>query len=105
MTDLHESFVRRKARLVARCEGQPARLGCLGRDRALAVGHVMRERPVLTGVAVAAAVALRGHGPSGIAGRALAAWRIWRSLASWAGRLGLIAPLMRRRRAAGDAAL
>jgi hypothetical protein len=108
-----EDIVRRKEQLVARCEGQRARLGDIVRDlerpiavadRAIAVARFLREHPLLTGAAVAAAVALRRHGPAGLTSRALVAWRTWRTFATWAGRLGLLIPRGRRAGSTGDAA-
>ena len=99
---------------MARSDGLRARVGDIVHDlerpiavadRALVVARFLRAHPVLTGGAVAAAVALRRHGPAGLAARALLAWRTWQTFAKWSGRLGLPYSRWRRRGSAGDATL
>lgn len=56
-------------------------------DRALAVARFLRSHPVLAAAAVAAAaVALRRRGVVSLAGRALAVWRVWRTVSAWSSR-------------------
>ena|SRR5687767_1329997 len=108
-----EDIVRHKALLIERCEAQRYEIGAAVRrlqgpiavaDRALEVARFVRAHPVLMGAAVAAAVALRRHGPAGLAGRALLAWRTWRTFATWAGRFGLPFPGIRRGGRTGNVA-
>ena len=109
----HEDIVRQKALLIARCEAQRYEIGEAVRrlqgpiavaDRALEAARFVRAHPLLMGAAVAAAVALRRHGPAGLAGRAFVAWRTWRMFATWAGRLGLLFPGIRSGGRARDVA-
>ena len=84
--------VRRKERLLARCEEQrlviaqtywrwqkPARII----DRAWAVVSFLKLHPAALAVVVAAAMVLGRRHLFTWAGRGLVAWRAWRTLAGW----------------------
>jgi hypothetical protein len=82
-----------KERLVARANAQRAAMGDGLRqlqgpiavaDGAISVVQYLKSHPLLVAVAVAVLVASRGRGALSIAGRALSAWRLWRSVSAWA---------------------
>lgn len=85
-------IARRRARLLARASAQRAAIaGAVHEleapaaiaDRALSVARFMRLHPVVSAAAAAtAALALQRPGVLSFAGRALAVWRLWRTVAS-----------------------
>ena len=84
-------IARRKERLLARAETQRAAIGACFRqmerpislvDRGLEVLRYFRERPLLVAAVIAVVVAFR-RGPLSLAGRALSAWRLGRSVSAW----------------------
>lgn len=89
-------IARRRERLIVRAGAQRAAIAGTVReleapaaiaDRALSVARFLRLHPVLTAAAVAtAAVALQRPGVLSLAGRALAVWRLWRTVAVWSSR-------------------
>jgi len=85
-------LARRKERLIARAESQRMAVGTSFRelqapiaivDRGLAVGRFLRAHPVLVVALVGAVTVFRRRGLVSVAGRALTAWRLWRSLSAW----------------------
>ncbi len=86
------AIARRRERLIARAGAQRAAIAgtfheleepAAIADRALGVVRFLRSHPLLTAAAVAvAAVALRRPGVLSLAGRALAAWRLWRTISA-----------------------
>ena len=91
-------LARRKERLVASVAAQRASLAARFRDlerpiamvdRAVAATRFLREHPLLVGAVVAGVVAFRRRSLAGLITRGFAAWRFWRSLDTWSGRLGL----------------
>jgi YqjK-like protein len=112
VNDLAEITVRKQL-LIARCALDRAAIASDIRglerpiavaDRIFSVTRFFRAHPVLLAVAVAAAVALRRRGALGLAARALAAWRTWRTISAWAERFGLEIPPRSRRQQRGHAA-
>lgn len=91
-------IARLQERLIARAEAQRAVIGESLRqlqgpinfvDGGLAMGRFLRAHPVLVAAVVAALVAFRRRGLFALAGRAVAVWRLWRSVSAWsAGRIG-----------------
>ena len=88
-------IARRKERLIARAEAQRVAVGASFRqlerpisviDRGLEIARFFRERPLLLTAVVTALVAYRRHGLLSLAGRALTAWRLWRSVSAWTAR-------------------
>lgn len=82
----------RKARLIARAEAQRADLGACFRqlerpisviDRGLEVARFFRKHPLLLAAAISAVLAYRPRSLLSLAGRAVAAWRLWRSVSAW----------------------
>ena len=83
-------IARRRERLIARAGAQRAAIAgtyheleapAAIADRALGVARFLRLHPLLTAAAVAAAaVALRRPGVLSLAGRAVAIWRLWRTV-------------------------
>src|SRR5262249_622179 len=101
-------LARRKERLIARAQAQrdaiAAALQDLQRpipmaDRAAAATHFLRAHPVLVAAMVAGLVAFRRRSVLSLVARAVAAWRIWRSVAPW---LEGLERGFRRGRAAGE---
>ena len=91
-------LARRKERLIARAAVQRETIADAFRalerpigviDRAVAATRFLREHPVVVGAVVAALVVFRRRSLVGLVTRGVAAWRLWRSLSSWRGRLGL----------------
>src|SRR5262245_61681953 len=91
-------LARRKERLIARAAAQrEAIAGALHAlekpieviDRAVAAGRFLRAHPVLVAALVIALVVFRRRRIVGLVTRGLAAWRIWRSLSTWKGRVGV----------------
>jgi len=90
-------IARRRERLIARAGAQRAAIAGTFHeleapaaivDRALGVACFLRSHPLLTAAAVAAAaVALRRPGVLSLAGRAVAVWRLWRTVSVWSSRL------------------
>jgi hypothetical protein len=89
-------IARRRERLVARAGAQRAAIAgtfqeletpiAMG-DRALEVVRFLRSHPVLAAAAVmAATVVLRSRVAVSLAGRALAVWRLWRTVSAWSSR-------------------
>lgn len=85
-------IARRKERLIARAEAQRAAIGASFRqlerpisviDRGLEIARFFRARPLLVAAIVTAVLAFRRHGLLSLASRALAAWRLWRSVSAW----------------------
>jgi hypothetical protein len=84
------AIARRRERLVARAGAHRAAIAgtffelqepAAIADRALGVARFLRAHPLLTAAGVAvAAVALRRPGVLTLAGRALAVWRLWRTI-------------------------
>lgn len=95
MSQLQDRLIeiaRRKERLIARAEAQRAAIGASFRqlerpigiiDRGLEIARFLRGRPLLVATVVALVVALRRRGLLSLAGRALSAWRLWRSVSAW----------------------
>lgn len=91
-------IARLQERLIARAEAQRAVIeesfrqlhGPIGLvDGGLAVASFLRAHPALVAAVVAALVAFRRRGLFSLAGRAVAVWRLWRSVSAWsAGRFG-----------------
>lgn len=88
----------RKERLIARAAAQRETIADAFRalekpvgviDRAVAATRFLRAHPLLVAAVVAGVVALRRRSLVGLFTRGLAAWRIWRSLRTWSGRIGL----------------
>jgi hypothetical protein len=84
-------IARRKERLIARAEAQRAALRMNFRqlqgpivvvDRGLEIARFLRAHPLLVAAFVGAFTVFRGRGLLSIAGRALSAWRLWRSLSA-----------------------
>ena len=91
-------LARRKERLIARAAAQrEAIAGAVHAlekpievvDRVVAATRFLQAHPVLVAAVVVALVVFRRQGIVGLLTRGLAAWRIWRSLATWKGRVGL----------------
>lgn len=92
-------LARRKERLIARAEAERGELAALGGrlpglglvDRALAAAGAIARHRLLAAAALAAVLAFGALGGRrrviGLLGRALAAWRAWRLLAGWFGKL------------------
>jgi hypothetical protein len=92
-------IARRREELIARAGAQRASVAGIFdeleapaaiADRALGVVRFLRLHPVSTAVAVAAAaVVLRRQGQEvlSLAGRAVAVWRLWRTVSEWSSRL------------------
>lgn len=89
-------LARRKERLIARAESQRMEIGATferlrtpigAADRVVAAGRFFRAHPLALAAVVAAAAALGRRKLVGLAGRGFAAWRAWRLLSSWSGRL------------------
>lgn len=89
-------ITRRRERLIARAGAQRAAIAgtiqeletpiAMG-DRALDVVRFLRSHPVLAATAVmAATVVLRSRVAVSLAGRALAVWRLWRTVSAWSSR-------------------
>ena len=92
-------LARRKERLIASVAAQRASFAAAVRDvhgpiavvdRAVTVVRFLRAHPVLVAALVAGVVAFRRRGVVALVTRGFAAWRIWRSLGTWAGRMGFI---------------
>jgi hypothetical protein len=89
-------IARRRERLIARAGAQRVAIAGIVRDveapaaiadRALAVARFLRLHPVLSAAAVAAAAAaLQRPRVLLLAGRALAVWRLWRTVSSLSSR-------------------
>ena len=89
-------IARRRERLIARAGAQRAAIAgtyheleapAAIADRALGVARFLRAHPLLTAAGAAvAAVALRRPGVLLLAGRALAVWRLWRTVSVWSSR-------------------
>jgi hypothetical protein len=97
-------IVRRKERLIARCEAQRNEIADVFHDlerpialadRGLNIFRFLRAHPVLVSGAIALVVALSRRSTAGLVARALAGWRLWRGLSTMAGTVGAI--LARRR--------
>jgi len=89
-------IARRRERLVARAAAQRAAIAGTLRelrppidivDRGLAVVRFFRRHPVLLAAVTAAAFAFRPRGMLWLAGRGLAAWRVWRAVSALSARL------------------
>jgi hypothetical protein len=87
---------RHKERLIARAEVQREAIAAGFRgleapasviDRGLEVVRFLKAHPVVVAAGVAVIVALRRRSIMSIASTGLAAWRVWRTLATWAVRL------------------
>lgn len=87
-------IARRKERLSARAQAQRASIasdfGALQgpirlADRAVDIARFLRAHPLAVAIAAACVVVLRGRGLTGLAGRALTAWRLWRTFSAWTG--------------------
>lgn len=85
-------IARRKEQLIARAEAQRAAIaetvrhlrGPIGIvDRGLEVARFLHAHPMLVTAAVAVLVVFRRRGLLSLAGRALTAWRLWRSVSTW----------------------
>ncbi len=91
-------IARFQERLIARAEAQRTVIGESFRqlqgpiglvDSGLAMARFLRAHPVLVAAVVAALMAFRRRGLFSLAGRAVAVWRLWRSVSAWsAGRFG-----------------
>ena len=89
-------IARRRERLVARAGAQRAAIAgtflelqepAAIADHALGAVRFLRAHPLLTAAGAAvAAVALRRPGVLLLAGRALAVWRLWRTVSVWSSR-------------------
>jgi hypothetical protein len=106
-------IARHKERLIARCAAQRDAVAGVFRDlerpiavadRALGIARFFRAHPILVFAAVAAIVALRRRGSMSLIARGLAAWRMWRGISTWAGRIGLDFPRGHRQERTGDVA-
>ena len=91
-------LARRKERLIARAAAQrEAIAGAVHAlekpievvDRVVAATRFLQAHPVLVAAVVVALVVFRRQRIVGLLTRGLAAWRIWRSLGTWKGRVGL----------------
>ena len=89
-------IVRRKERLIARAEAQRGAIAVAFQqlrrpvgilDRGLEVARYLRAHPVLVAALVAALVVFRRRRLISLAGTALTAWRLWRSVSRWTTRL------------------
>jgi hypothetical protein len=89
-------LARRKERLLARCEEQRATVAKTYRrwqepariiDRGWAAARFARAHPATLAVAVMVAMVLGRGNILRWAGRGLVAWRAWRSLSRWLGRI------------------
>lgn len=85
-------IARRKERLIARAEAQRAAISTSFRqlerpisviDRGLEIVRYLRGHPLLVATAVTIMMAFRRRGLLSLAGRALSAWRLWRSVSAW----------------------
>ncbi len=95
MNDIQDQLIeiaRRKERLIARAESQRAVIGESFQqlqgpigvvDRGLDIARYLRRHPLLVAAVIAAVMAFRRRGVVSLAGRALSAWRIWRSVSAW----------------------
>ena len=89
-------LARLKERLIARAAAQRAAVAATIRewrvpitvaDQAFGIVRFFRSHPVLLAAAVAAVAVLRGRTLVGLAGRGLAAWRLWRMVSTWSARI------------------
>jgi len=85
-------IARRKERLIARAEAQRAAIRADFRqlqgpiavvDRGLEIARFLLAHPLLIAAIVGAVTVFRRRGLLSLAGRALSAWRLWRSLSAW----------------------
>ncbi len=85
-------IARRKERLIARAEAQRTAIGASFRelerpisiiDRGLGIARFFRGHPLLVAAIVTVVMTFRRRGLLSLAGRALAAWRLWRSVSAW----------------------
>ncbi len=95
MSGIREQLIeiaRRKERLIARAELQRAAIAVSVQqlqgpiavvDRGLKIARFLREHPLLVAVVIGVATVFRGRSLLSLAGRGLAAWRLWRSLSAW----------------------
>jgi YqjK-like protein len=113
MQDL-DDIVRRKQRLIERCAVQRAAIAGAFRelerpiavaDRGLKIVRFFRSHPVLIGAAIAAIMVARGRTSLiGLLARGVSVWRLWRTIGTWAQRLGMDVSGTRRRGNAGHVA-
>jgi hypothetical protein len=86
-----DETLRRKERLIAQARAQRALLaGCVRElqgpigfaDQGFRLARYLRAHPLQVGAIVAVLMMLRRRGLASLAGRAFAAWRLWRSVSS-----------------------
>jgi hypothetical protein len=97
LSDQLNEIALRKERLIARAAAQRTVVRLEFRDLEQPIGFVdrgmevvrfLRNHPLLVAVLVGTLTVFRGrgHGLVALAGRALAVWRLWRSVSAWAAR-------------------